>query len=139
MKAEGEVRPFSEFREAGLLWAVNRYVLHPRGYALAFQFEKRDGVPVGDPLGWSIEGDGSETWHFPEAMDDEGMAAFERLLRPPAEPDVVQHVPEMETTLHGREDPGVSSDVPALYVAAAIAGLVLLVLIVVAVLSVVVS
>lgn len=54
-------RPFRDLRESGLLWLINRVVLHPRGYALALHYP--DGVQseIG-PTGWSLMGDGSEPW-----------------------------------------------------------------------------
>jgi len=66
-----DLRGFSEFRESGLLWLVNREVFHPRGYALAFQVEDDGSVS-----GWSLLGDGSECWTFSPEADDEG---FERV------------------------------------------------------------
>lgn len=56
-----DMRPFSELRDSGLLWLVNRVVFHPRGYALALHFE---GVApdIGECTGWSLMGDGSEPW-----------------------------------------------------------------------------
>lgn len=50
-------RPFSELRDVGLLWLVNRVVFHPRGYALALHYED-DGTVSG----WSLMGDGTEPW-----------------------------------------------------------------------------
>lgn len=76
-------RPFGELRLHGLLWAINRYLLHPRGFALALHFD--DGTDAENdltapPTGWSILGDGSETWNFTEADDDRLMRAFEAFL-----------------------------------------------------------
>jgi hypothetical protein len=58
-------RPFSELRDSGLLWLINRVVFHPRGYALAL--EMRDGQAVG----WKLLGDGSEVWGFAPPEDDD--------------------------------------------------------------------
>lgn len=57
-------RPFSEFREHGLLWLVNAAVFHPRGFALAFDVED-DGTVTG----WGLLGDGTEPWHFEDPPD----------------------------------------------------------------------
>lgn len=67
-KRLSEVRGFDEFREAGLLWLVNRVVFHPRGYALAFHVD--DGAVVG----WTLIGDGTEVWAFGADADDECFA-----------------------------------------------------------------
>lgn len=61
-----QVRPFSELRSTGLLWLINAQVLHPRGYALSLAFRSDDPDGVGEPLGWSILGDGSERWAYAE-------------------------------------------------------------------------
>lgn len=52
-------RPFSEFRDEGLLWLVNTAVFHPRGYALSFEVDD-DGTVTG----WQLLGDGTEAWQF---------------------------------------------------------------------------
>lgn len=51
--------PFEDFQANGLLWLVNRVVFHPRGYALAFH-----KTCAGTISGWSMLGDGTETWSF---------------------------------------------------------------------------
>lgn len=66
--------------DTGVLWAINRYLFHPRGFALT--------IDIGDDgkaRGWVIQGDGSEPWAFDEEWDDRGHAAFERFLREQAE------------------------------------------------------
>lgn len=69
------VRPWSELRDSGLLWLINRCVLHPRGYALTLVF--RDGEAVG----WYLQGDGREVWQMAGDEDDEFSRA-EATLRP---------------------------------------------------------
>lgn len=78
--------PFKDLRAYGILWAINRYLFHPRGYALALHYP--DGVTVEqiknfevEPTGWSIMGDGTEPWAFTEKDDDEQFMAFEQLLK----------------------------------------------------------
>lgn len=64
----GEVtRPFNELVESGLLWLINREVMHPRGYALAVGLDAQ-----GNAIGWGIEGDGTEPWQY--ACDDDTQA-----------------------------------------------------------------
>jgi hypothetical protein len=65
-------RPFSELRDSGLLWLVNRTALHPRGFALALHIDQ-----AGNATGWSVKGDGTEPWAF--LMDAEEDASFARL------------------------------------------------------------
>jgi hypothetical protein len=71
-------RPFSEFRDEGLLWLVNRVVFHPRGYALAISFSKNDDGTTNydDATGWSIMGDGSESWNMGADPTDEQRALY---------------------------------------------------------------
>lgn len=71
------VRAFDAlFSETGILWAINRQVFHPRGFALALHRDDH-----GHLVGWSIEGDGAEPWRFDdEAAERACFLAFERLL-----------------------------------------------------------
>lgn len=91
-------RTFEDLRTSGLLWAVNKVLLHPRGFALALHFpegatlQQIEAHEV-EPIGWTLAGTGAEVWQFAPDMDDEGFAAFEALLAdhrapaPPATPD----------------------------------------------------
>lgn len=84
-------RPFSHWHEAGLLWSLNRYFLHPLGLALAFVYDEggapvegRDAalVPGGaEPLGWSIEKADDGVWTFEEGLDKVGRERFFGFLR----------------------------------------------------------
>lgn len=72
------LRPWSDLRDTGLLWLINRTVLHPRGFALALHFDEAD-----EAVGWGLFGDGREPWGY--VMDDEENDRFRRameLLRP---------------------------------------------------------
>lgn len=63
-----------QLREDGVLWMINRTVFHPRGFALGF-------TPVSGEL--TLYGNGSEPWHYDEAMndvEDELFINFESLL-----------------------------------------------------------
>lgn len=71
------VRDFDELRTSGLLWAINRVLLHPRGFALSLSYN-----PQGELEGWVLKGDGTETWSFPEKIDTDRFKDFEKLLRP---------------------------------------------------------
>jgi hypothetical protein len=75
-----EQRPFIDMssagEETGLLWAINRYLFHPRGFALTFHFDDD-----GQLTGWSLQGDGkSEVWAYDGESDDDGFLKFERYL-----------------------------------------------------------
>lgn len=65
-----ENRPFSEFRNQGLLWLINTTVFHPRGYAIGFDIDDEGNV-----TGWSLIGDGSEPWQY--SCDDEIQEALD--------------------------------------------------------------
>lgn len=73
-------RPFEDMcsidpaRETAVLWAINRYLFHPRGFALAFVID--DGKVVG----WEVIGHGDEVWTFSTEDDDDGFAKFEAFL-----------------------------------------------------------
>lgn len=69
-------RSFDEMVETGVLWAINRTLFHPRGYALTFHYDA-----VNDLTGWSVQGDGTEAWSFTEETDDEKFAEFESFLQ----------------------------------------------------------
>lgn len=69
-------REFKDLIHSGLLWAINRYLLHPRGFALAVH---KDGD--GNAVGWSLRGDGREPWKYlTDAVEDECFTRFERTL-----------------------------------------------------------
>lgn len=74
-----EERPafaFSQLKDTGLLWLINRVVFHPRGFALALDYE----TDVEQPQGWSLHGDGSEVWAFENDTDDDRFARVEALF-----------------------------------------------------------
>lgn len=69
-------RDFAALCTSGLLWAINRTLLHPRGFALCIH---RDGD--GNAVGWSLAGDGREPWKYlQDAEEDRLMAAYETTL-----------------------------------------------------------
>ncbi len=77
------VHSFDELRATGVLWLINRAVLHPRGYALALDY-LRGGKDQGEqPTGWSIhaaaEGE-TFTFELEPGFDDERFRALEALL-----------------------------------------------------------
>lgn len=51
-----EVRPWSELRDSGLLWLINKALFHPRGFAFTVVY--RDGEAVA----WYLQGDGRAVW-----------------------------------------------------------------------------
>jgi hypothetical protein len=70
---------FRRLSEYGVLWLINRTVFHPRGFALSLIYSDEDGNH--DPVGWRIEGDGSEVWRFEGFDEDEKFKAVEGLLQ----------------------------------------------------------
>lgn len=67
---------FEAMRDHGVLWAINRVLFHPRGFALAFVYDDDGGL-----IGWAIQGDGTETWAFSDGEEeDDLMRKFEALL-----------------------------------------------------------
>ena len=62
-------RPFKELSETGLLWLINVSVFHPRGYALGLH-----PGPTGEYIGWSLLGDGTESWYMSEPTDEQHAA-----------------------------------------------------------------
>lgn len=75
-----DYRPWNDLRESGLLWLINRVVLHPRGYALAIHYEG-DADDLGAALGWSLMGDGTEVWGYHSSVpEDEVFAKIKALL-----------------------------------------------------------
>lgn len=79
LEADGLGRPFSELRDTGLLWLINRVAFHPRGFALTLHTVRGDD---GDTVtGWSLEGDGQEVWVFgDEVHEDEMLAKVREVL-----------------------------------------------------------
>ena len=69
-------RTFKEFRERGLLWAINRQIFHPRGLAVAFIINDD-----GDVVGWDLVGNGKEVYVFDDKTDDSGFENFHKTLR----------------------------------------------------------
>jgi hypothetical protein len=70
-----DVRPWSELRDSGLLWLINKTTFHPRGWA--FTVVTHDG----ETAGWYLKGDGREVWQMTGPEDDEFSRA-EATLRP---------------------------------------------------------
>jgi hypothetical protein len=71
-----EVRPWSELRDAGLLWLINRVVFHPRGFALALV------CADGEAVGWRLLGNGREVWSMGSENEDDVFSRAEATLRP---------------------------------------------------------
>jgi len=70
---EPESRPIAELRDSGLLWLINRIVFHARGVALAVHVDDH-----GMATGWSLQGNGTEPWSFPE---DQEKVLFQRAMQ----------------------------------------------------------
>jgi YD repeat-containing protein len=68
-------RPFSDLSAEGLHWLINKTVFHPRGYALAFHYDD-----LGNVIGWSLLGDGTEPYQYTEEDDDREFAKAKRFF-----------------------------------------------------------
>jgi hypothetical protein len=66
-------RPWTDLRDSGLLWLINRVVFHPRGWALFLVLE------AGQIIGWRLRGDGAEVWRF-DGPEDEHFARAQATL-----------------------------------------------------------
>jgi hypothetical protein len=65
MQPDGETLwSFAALRDTGLLWLINREVLHPRGFSLAI-----DQDADGNAMGWRLTGDGSQPFDFGPEVD----------------------------------------------------------------------
>ncbi|MFC8361103.1 hypothetical protein ACFUIY_14670 [Streptomyces griseorubiginosus] len=68
-------RPWSELRDSGLLWLINRVVFHPRGIALSVRYDERGAH------GWSlVRTPAGEPWQFDAETDTLGQARAEATL-----------------------------------------------------------
>jgi hypothetical protein len=79
------VYPFESARSTGLLWAINKVLMHPRGFALTWEYPESatpEEIVLGAvaPCGFSVAGDGTEAWQFEEGLDDRGFERFETFL-----------------------------------------------------------
>lgn len=67
-------RSFTQLRESGLLWLINRVVFHPRGLALALHLDEH-----GNAYGWSLTACAEPTEDSP-ALDDHAYACAEKTI-----------------------------------------------------------
>lgn len=73
----GELQPIYDLATSGLLWLINRTVFHPRGLALALNFEED-----GEATGWLLlAADKGEPFSFPDRDDKTGYQRAEATLR----------------------------------------------------------
>lgn len=68
-----EPSDWAEFRDNGLLWALNRFVLHPRGFALAISYPDGTENPA---EGWQIMISEDGIWAYDETTDLDGQRKF---------------------------------------------------------------
>lgn len=71
-----ELFDWQAFRQNGLLWALNRHVLHPRGLAMA------SFTPEGDeaPSGWQVLRADDGLWAFDAETDRSGKERFDAFI-----------------------------------------------------------
>jgi hypothetical protein len=70
-----DLMPFEQLMPTGILWAINRYLFHPRGFALALAVDEH-----GKAFGWELLGKGDEVWAFKTEDDDQKFREFETFL-----------------------------------------------------------
>lgn len=66
----------TDLRDYGLIWAINKMILHPRGYAMSINLDHE----TGEAIGWNILGNGTEPHSFDEGSDLGGFTKFQKLL-----------------------------------------------------------
>lgn len=72
----GQARLFSELRDSGLLWLINRVVFHPRGLAFAVHADETGAVH-----GWSLHANTErDPWQFDIPTDSDGHARAEATI-----------------------------------------------------------
>ena len=64
-----------DLRADGILWAINRVVFHPRGFALSAEYDND-----GNLTGFTVIGPGDEPWRFNEDDDNTKFHDFEAML-----------------------------------------------------------
>lgn len=69
-----ELQSFDQLRASGVLWLINATVFHPRGMALAIEFDDD-----GECIGWKLCTD-SEAWVFTDTEANIGFDSFEMFI-----------------------------------------------------------
>lgn len=67
---------FKEFQEKGLLWAINRYIFHPRGLAMMMIFDDETNETT-----WSLLTTNTPPFSFDDETDDSGYEIFTAFLK----------------------------------------------------------
>jgi hypothetical protein len=73
-----DVRSFDDLRDTGLLWAINRYIFHPRGLAMAVCLEHDEDSKV---FAWRMMSLLGETFNYDEEADQSGFRKFTQFLQ----------------------------------------------------------
>lgn len=79
------IHTFDSARATGLLWAINKVLMHPRGFALAWEYPSGatlDQIDAGEvePIGFSLVGAGTDPWQFTSRLDGAGFDRWEAFL-----------------------------------------------------------
>jgi hypothetical protein len=76
-----ELFAWTDLRANGLVWALNRYILHPRGLALAsFTEDVPDDEDHAPKVGWQILRADDGVWSFDTETDLLGRARFDAFM-----------------------------------------------------------
>lgn len=103
-----------ELRNHGLIWAINRYIFHPRGMALAVNFdtdkiEKTAFETDVKISGWSILVDAEECpWGYETTLDADAYRRFEEFV------ERIKDVREMWVSAGGEGILNIPGDLPKL-------------------------
>lgn len=73
-RKQSETLPFEALLDTGIMWLINTTVFHPRGMALALDFDSD-----GNPQGWHLYVD-EEAWVFPADIANERFRAFNKFI-----------------------------------------------------------
>lgn len=72
---------FNGLRDTGILWAINRVLFHPRGFALALAYAPEDLDDTGEPVGWNLySAESGQVYEFENGTEDSNFKKFEAFL-----------------------------------------------------------
>lgn len=66
---------FNDLENSGLLWMINRFIFHPRGFTFGLVPDEHGNI-----IGWTVLGDGKTCQRFLPDMDEMGFLTSETFL-----------------------------------------------------------
>ncbi len=70
------MKNLTDFRNAGLVWAINKSLFHPYGFSMEVKFNDK----TGEIVGWDITGDGSKPFFYSQEIEKAGFAKFSKFI-----------------------------------------------------------